>query len=117
MNYLLVFIGGGLGSLLRFWISSWMGSHAFPWATWIANAAAAVVLGTVVGFGLKESQPSCWLLIAVGFCGGLSTFSTFSLETLNMMRQGNWWLLSLNVCSSLIVSLAALYFFIRITQK
>jgi len=117
MNYLFVFIGGGLGSLFRFWLSSSMGSHAFPWATWMANAAAAVVLGIAVGLGLKENQPSYWVLIAVGFCGGLSTFSTFSLETLNLLRQSNWLLLTLNVFSSLLVSLAALYLFMRIFQK
>jgi len=117
MNYVFVFIGGGVGSILRFALSNALGVYAFPWATWIANMLAACVIGVLVGLGIREHQPSYWLLLAVGFCGGLSTFSTFSLETLQLLRQGSWLLLTLQVFSSVILSVGAVYLFMRISQK
>ncbi|MFM7814199.1 MAG: fluoride efflux transporter FluC [Flavobacteriales bacterium] len=117
MNYLLVFIGGGLGSVLRFALTNLLGSSAFIWATWTANILAACVIGLLVGLGVRENQPPYWLLLAVGFCGGLSTFSTFSLETLQLIKQDSWMLLAFQVLSTVIVSVGAVYLFTQISQK
>lgn len=106
LNFLLVFVGGGLGSVARFGIalamaSTWVGR--FPLATFLANALACLILGF-----LMQGQSAGWLsesqklLLATGFCGGFSTFSTFSAETWRLWEAGNWGLFSFYVFISLV---------------
>jgi fluoride exporter len=92
MQVLIVFIGGGLGSVLRFLIGAGM-RHvmpALPVATFIANVIACIVFAFVAGtLGQKYfSSPHIRLLLLTGFCGGLSTFSTFGYETFIMLKDG-----------------------------
>lgn len=102
---LLIFIGGGLGSLARFGLSYLIPyqSGKFPWATFCANLWASFFLGILLHF-LSERQLADsfrWLLI-VGFCGGFSTFSTFAGESWQMWRAGDWTLWSIYALSSVI---------------
>lgn len=87
-NILLVFIGGGIGSVLRHLISISMESFeatSFPIATFITNIAGCFVIGLVLGkVNLKEKMN---LLLATGFCGGFTTFSTFAKESLFLLAQ------------------------------
>lgn len=91
MESLAIFIGGGLGSLVRFQISKAFASVStgFPYGTLLANILACLVLG--LGWKYFEQHtnfpPAYKLGILVGFCGGFSTFSTFSLETLRMLQN------------------------------
>ena len=104
MNWLLVFIGGGLGSIVRFFISQQIGySKQFPWATLVSNLIATTILALLV-YCLKQTDRPAWLmpLIGVGFCGGFSTFSTFSLENYQLYTQGQWVLLWLNIAISIL---------------
>lgn len=97
MNALAVFVGGGLGSLARYglglWAARWVGG-AFPWGTWGANALATGLLVAVTAAAaphaatLSRSHQALLLLATTGFCGGFSTFSTFSLETLRLFAAG-----------------------------
>ena len=102
MNVLWVFIGGGIGSVLRYGIS-WLGLKAqwygtgFPWATLIANLIACAVMLGLISFGLEQSDGKWRLAGMIGFCGGLSTFSTFSLENYRLMEQGLWGQMLLNI--------------------
>ena len=93
MGYLFVFIGGGLGSLARYGMWKWIGplSTNFPFATFITNAVSCLILGVLLGIQLKGSiDDHSKLLLMVGFCGGFSTFSTFSAETLKLFQYGNY---------------------------
>jgi fluoride exporter len=89
----LVFLGGGLGSATRFLIGKAVLSRytgAFPWATLGVNVLASALLGLTMALYLKKADNPAWLplLIGTGFCGGLSTFSTFSYENFMLLQKG-----------------------------
>ncbi len=119
MNYLLVFLGGGLGSICRFGIAQWMATFKFhfPWATILANVLACLVLGVLVGLTMKSklSEPMGFFLM-VGFCGGFSTFSTFTNETFQELATGEWGRALANVMVSLVVCLVSLFVGIKLTN-
>jgi CrcB protein len=91
---IVVFIGSGLGGLVRFslgkWVDSWHNTH-FPFGTFIVNFFACLLLGFVIGLADHKQilSPTARMFLAVGFCGGFSTFSTFSNETLTLLQNGH----------------------------
>lgn len=113
-SVLIVFLGGGLGSVIRFLLGKWISSlhsHDFPWGTLAANVTACLLLGLVVGLADQKQviSPSMRLFWTVGFCGGFSTFSTFSNEILLMMQQGLTGSLLLYAGFSLLLCVAATF--------
>jgi CrcB protein len=111
-SYFLVFIGGGLGSVARYAVSLMFrnsGASAFPMATLSANAASSLILGMMLGYleGKSDQTSTAILLfLGVGFCGGFSTFSTFSYETLLFLRSGQLPSALLNAGANLIVCIS-----------
>lgn len=105
-----MFIGGGLGSLCRYGIATAMSQFDFPYATLLANVLACVILGFMAGYCLKNDvSSSIRLLIMTGFCGGFSTFSTFTYETFSLLQQGKMiWVLT-NIIGNLLLCLCAIY--------
>lgn len=89
---LLIFVGGGLGSLTRFSLSKFIQENidkSFPFGTLGVNVLASIILGIFVGMVEIKSliNPNYKALIAIGFCGGFSTFSTFSNDTLQLIQN------------------------------
>jgi CrcB protein len=111
MNYVWVFLGGGLGSAFRFGISRMMQpfGFTFPWATFSANMVACIVLVLVAMLFKGKTNEAMYLFLATGFCGGLSTFSTFSLETVQLMQQGQWTFALSNVALSMLAGIFAVW--------
>jgi CrcB protein len=117
LNLIYIFVGGGIGCLTRYGVSKALlntGDANFPWATLIANVLSVVVMGVGLGlFSAKLQSESLRLLIITGFCGGFSTFSTFSLETLELFRRGNYMFAAGNIALSVILCIAVLAVLIK----
>ncbi len=97
MSYILVGLGGAVGSMGRFWASGVMAHHfgeKFPWGTLIVNVSGSFIIGafaTMTGpDGRWLASPSLRQFFMLGICGGYTTFSSFSLQTLNLARDGEW---------------------------
>ena len=109
---ILVFIGGALGSIWRFWWSGWVAERfgeTFPFGTLVVNMIASALLGLVSGLmlrlGATDTAAALQQFISVGVCGGLSTFSSFSLQTWNLLMERRW----LAAIANIIVSTAVCF--------
>ncbi len=88
---LLIFLGGGLGSVFRSLAGKLFPSSTFPWSTLMVNVLGSLLIGILFAlFSRHVIGDNYRLLLAVGFCGGFTTFSTFSNENLHLMRDGQW---------------------------
>lgn len=121
MKLLIVAIGSGTGGALRFWISSVVQKFLpayFPFGTLTVNLLGSLILGILIfAFDDKELLSSSMkLLLAVGFCGGFTTFSTFSFETFNLIKDTEFLLAGLNVLLNVILTLAGIYIGYLITR-
>lgn len=110
----LVALGGSAGSVLRYLISVWSSRQfpsAFPWGTFIINITGCFIIGLLIGFisrfGSLENEVR--LLLVVGFCGGYTTFSTFSAENLRLLETGNYITLSLYIAVSVLLGVIAVW--------
>jgi CrcB protein len=92
-----VAVGGALGSVARFWLTGVMAALTgpnFPWGTLLINVLGSFVIGLVAGFTLTPAQiavhPEIRIFLMTGICGGFTTFSAFSLQTLELMQAGEF---------------------------
>ncbi len=122
MNWLLVFVGGGLGSVARYGVSQLLQrfySGSLPAATFLSNVLSCIVLGLVVMYlnGLGETENRMIrLAVLIGFCGGFSTFSTFSFETIQLIKNGNHLVAAGNVIISVTICLILLFKLTKLNQ-
>ena len=114
MNYVLVFVGGGLGATLRHVINMTcarcMGA-AFPWGTFIINITGSTVMGLIAGYlAYKGEASQPWrLFLMTGILGGYTTFSAFSLDTAVLYERGELGLALAYVLGSVVLSIAGLF--------
>ncbi len=114
MQYVWVFIGTALGGIARYWCSGMaarlLGS-TFPWGTLIVNVIGSALIGALATLGAAHSwyfaELDARLFTMIGICGGYTTVSSFSLQTLNLTLEGEWWRAAANVVGSVTLCLAA----------
>ncbi|MDF6043739.1 fluoride efflux transporter CrcB [Streptomyces sp. JH14] len=113
MNWLLVIVGASVGAPLRYLTDRAVQSRhdtVFPWGTFVVNTAGSLVLGLLTGAvaaGAASSQVQ--LLVGTGLCGALTTYSTFSYETLRLAEGGAKLYAAANVVGSVVAALAAVF--------
>lgn len=117
LNYLWVSLGGALGTAARFWISGLAAERfglTFPFGTIIVNITGSLLIGFLAGLSLPEGRwlfsPTSREFLMVGFCGGYTTFSSFSLQTLILAQEGEWLRAGANTIGSLVFCLLAVWF-------
>lgn len=110
---LLVFIGGGFGSALRFLLGKYLNSSAtgIPYGTFAANILGSLLIGIILGMAAKNETISqqYTLLLATGFCGGFTTFSTFAYENHIFLKSGDFITFFLYTIASFIVGFSAVF--------
>jgi CrcB protein len=113
-KYLLIAVGGALGSVARFWVGSTIAGRMgirFPYGTLVVNMTACVIIGfSLTYMGRRAGLNPAWrFLIPIGFIGAYSTFSTYEWETLSTLRSGAFVLAVLYAAGSLVLGLAAVW--------
>ncbi len=110
-NLLLVGLGGGLGSILRYVTGLVITTKLFPYATLTVNIIGSFIIGIIFALALKEQDLlSNWkLFLATGFCGGFTTFSAFSLENMGLLQSGKTGLALMYIVLSIVLGIAATF--------
>ncbi len=114
LNYLIVSLGAAIGGGFRYWLSNFTYKFlpsTFPYGTLAVNIVGSFILGFVI-LVLDQRDllsPGMKLLLAVGFCGGFTTFSSFSLETFNLLRDSEIMLAFGNIFLNVVVCLIGVY--------
>lgn len=110
----LVFIGGGIGSVFRFFIGKYLNSPVtgIPYGTFVANVIGSLLIGIILGLAAKNEALSSnqTLFLATGFCGGFTTFSAFAYENHVFLKSGDFLSFALYTFASFILGFLAVFF-------
>lgn len=116
LTYFWIGLGSALGGMGRYWCSGVIArafGEAFPWGTIIVNASGSLIIGFLATLMSPDGRllvpPDARTFLMIGLCGGYTTFSSFSLQTLNLVRDGEWLWATANVLFSLTLCLAAVW--------
>ena len=120
-SFLLVFLGGGLGSALRYLVASAMNQYSkvLPFGTFTANILGCLLIGMILGYAQRENTLTSnqTLLLATGFCGGFTTFSAFANENLELIKNGEIFNLSVYTIGSILVGVLAVFIGFSLTNR
>lgn len=119
-NLIYIFIGGGLGSVLRFLISNYTQKlwniNSFPMGTFVVNIIGCFLIGVLTSYFVRVDNYLKFLLIT-GFCGGFTTFSTFSAENYSLWQEGNFGVMILYIALSVIVGVGAVFLGLQVLKN
>ncbi|HBR55614.1 MAG TPA: fluoride efflux transporter CrcB [Flavobacteriaceae bacterium] len=111
---LLVFLGGGLGSSLRYIVGNYLNNPAngIPYGTFAANILGSLIIGIILGLAAKHQTltQNTILFLATGFCGGFTTFSTFAYENHVLLKSGDFMSFAAYTVGSFVIGFAAVFF-------
>lgn len=112
MNYLWIAVGAVVGASARYFLSGLVArnfSATFPYGTLLINLTGSLVLGFFLVYSTERVllDPRWRLLVAIGFCGSYTTFSSYAFESFALMEQGQWLMMGLNILTSNVLCLAA----------
>lgn len=110
LAYLWVALGGALGSLGRFWLNNVVTARVgdgFPWGTLFINVLGSLVIGILAALPITQDATRKFLM--AGICGGFTTFSAFSLQTLELAQRGEWLRAGGNILGSVALCLVAVW--------
>ena len=111
-------MGGALGAVTRYWVGAAIGVRAFPWATLAINVVGSFLLGFVLGGpGVTRWSATVTTAVAVGFLGAFTTFSTFSFETVALLRSGRDAAALAYVAASILLGVLAAWIGYRTGQR
>jgi len=120
-SFLLVFLGGGLGSALRYLVASAMNQYSkvLPFGTFTVNILGCLLIGMILGCAQKENTLTSnqILLLATGFCGGFTTFSAFANENLELIKNGEIFNFSIYTIGSVLIGISAVYIGFYLTNR
>ena len=116
LTYLIIALGSALGGAGRYAVSTWVTSSwgdAFPWGTLVVNASGSLIIGVIAAI----ADPACKLYVSspmqqfliIGIMGGFTTFSSFSLQTLSLIKEGQWIFATGNVVGSVLLCLFSVW--------
>ena len=116
LTYFWIGLGSALGGMGRYWCSGVIArafGETFPWGTIIVNASGSLIIGFLATLMSPDGRllvpPDARTFLMIGLCGGYTTFSSFSLQTLNLVRDGEWLWATANIFLSLTLCLAAVW--------
>lgn len=116
MNYLWIGLGSALGGMARYGCSGLAARYigaAFPWGTLIVNVSGSLAIGFLASLAVADGRmlisPDARAFLMIGVCGGFTTFSAFSIETLGLARDGDWLWAGANVVLSVVLCLFAVW--------
>lgn len=120
-GFLLVFLGGGLGSGLRYLVTISMNQYSkvLPYGTFTVNILGCLLIGLILGYAQKENTLTSnqTLLLATGFCGGFTTFSAFANENLELIKNGELFNFSVYTIGSLLIGILAIFIGFHLTNR
>ncbi len=120
-SFLLVFLGGGLGSSLRYLVTIAMNQYSkvLAFGTFTVNMLGCLLIGLILGYAQKENTLTYnqTLLLATGFCGGFTTFSAFANENLELIKNGEIFNFSVYTIGSVLIGILAVYIGFYLTNR
>jgi CrcB protein len=120
-NYFIVFFGAGIGGVVRYWGTNFIYkflSPTFPYGTLFVNVLGSFIIGIVMYYLDSNDliNQELRIFLTIGFCGGLTTFSTFSYETINFLKENEFLFAGLNIIANVLITLVALFIAYKLSK-